>query len=169
MSELKEELAELAAHYAAKRDAVTAKCPCGAPAKAGRFRKQGDPLCMRCYMRNYAADKESKFKRLAREVQVAAKDGKPCADCGVVYPTYVTHWDHVPERGPKLFNIARGDYSMERTLAEIAKCDLVCANCHAVRTWNRRREQGVAPDEEYGLPVAGENGAAAVTAGAVLF
>lgn len=24
--------------------------------------------------------------------------------------------------------------------AEIEKCDLVCANCHAQRTWNRRQE-----------------------------
>jgi hypothetical protein len=67
-------------------------------------------------------------------------------------------WDHVPERGPKLFNLSRADYGMEKVLAEIAKCDLVCANCHAIRTWNRHREaeQGVAPDEEGLLPVAGE-------------
>lgn len=58
---------------------------------------------------------------------------KPCADCGNVYPPYVMHFDHV--RGEKLFNIGnRITIAMSRLLAEIAKCDLVCANCHAIRT-----------------------------------
>jgi hypothetical protein len=30
--------------------------------------------------------------------------------------------------------------SIERMLAEAAKCDIVCANCHRLRTFNRRKE-----------------------------
>ena len=31
---------------------------------------------------------------------------KPCMDCGHSFPPYVMEFDHVPERGKKLFNIA---------------------------------------------------------------
>ena len=49
------------------------------------------------------------------------------------------HFDHRPGE-IKEFEIGfavRG-YSRRRILAEIAKCDLVCANCHAVRIYRRR-------------------------------
>ncbi len=59
-----------------------------------------------------------------------------CYDCDVRYPPFVMQFDHV--RRKKLFNV--GDClsrSWESILREIAKCDIVCANCHAVRTWIR--------------------------------
>jgi hypothetical protein len=106
--------------------------------------------------------------RYGREYVIRAKVGKPCTDCGGKFPHYCLQWDHVPERGPKLFNLGRSDYSLAKIDAELAKCDLVCANCHAVRTWNRRRQQGVAPEWEIGLPVAGDL-ESAVTAEGKLF
>jgi hypothetical protein len=46
-------------------------------------------------------------------------------------------FDHV--RGVKLGNIEKiareGD--MQKLLDEIAKCDLICGNCHKHRTWLR--------------------------------
>jgi hypothetical protein len=66
-----------------------------------------------------------------------AKEGRPCFDCGVAYPNYVMDFDHV--RGTK-----DRDVSACTTLAmlkrEIAKCDLVCANCHRERTFRRRTD-----------------------------
>jgi hypothetical protein len=46
-------------------------------------------------------------------------------------------FDHV--RGQKAFNIGncRYDVSVERLLQEIAKCDVVCAVCHRLRTVRR--------------------------------
>lgn len=38
----------------------------------------------------------------------------------------------------KLFNVgelSRADYSRKRIGKEIAKCDILCANCHAEETW----------------------------------
>jgi hypothetical protein len=32
-------------------------------------------------------------------------------------------------------------YSMAVLQAEVAKCELVCANCHHIRTWRRREER----------------------------
>ena len=67
---------------------------------------------------------------------MAAKD-QPCADCDVKYPPHVMDFDHV--RGEKEFGIGESYYRVgrKRLLAEIAKCDVVCANCHRERTFVR--------------------------------
>jgi hypothetical protein len=72
-----------------------------------------------------------------RELVQRAKD-VPCMDCGIKYPRYVMDLDHV--RGKKKFNLSRATshmHSLESILAEIEKCDVVCANCHRSRTFNR--------------------------------
>lgn len=65
----------------------------------------------------------------------------PCVDCGNSYPYYVMEFDHVPERGKKINNISCfiGNRSINSKTVqdELAKCDLVCANCHSIRTHNR--------------------------------
>ena len=74
-----------------------------------------------------------------REVIAHCKD-QPCDDCGEIYPGYVMDFDHV--RGEKLGNIssdAQANYwSEQRLFDEIAKCDVVCANCHRIRTHKKR-------------------------------
>lgn len=71
------------------------------------------------------------------------KEATPCFDCGNFYPHYILQFDHVPERGVKKFPIAwratTVGISSPSVKAELAKCDLVCANCHAARTWNRKQ------------------------------
>ena len=60
----------------------------------------------------------------------------PCADCGIQYPAYVMDLDHV--RGQKMFNISQAvakGVSDERLLRELSKCDVVCSNCHRVRSF----------------------------------
>ena len=65
---------------------------------------------------------------------------KPCTDCNKSYPPYVMQFDHRPgeiksnEVGTML------GCSEDKIASEIAKCDLVCANCHAIRTWTRRQQ-----------------------------
>jgi hypothetical protein len=62
----------------------------------------------------------------------------PCTDCKERYPAYVMQFDHV--KGRKGFTI--GSQYMNKTMIqiknEIAKCEVVCANCHAERTHKRR-------------------------------
>ena len=68
----------------------------------------------------------------ARRSLIASYKDVPCADCGVKYPPYVMDFDH---RGDKVQGVAgMWSRSMEVLLAEIAKCDVVCANCHRERT-----------------------------------
>jgi hypothetical protein len=56
----------------------------------------------------------------------------PCVDCSESDPI-VLEFDH---RGDKLFNISNGlrDRNWQTVLAEMEKCDVVCANCHRRRT-----------------------------------
>lgn len=78
-------------------------------------------------------------KRADIVAMIRAAKARPCMDCGVEYPPYVMDFDHV--RGKKLVNVSasrRNVLSAERVEAEIAKCDLVCANCHRIRTHERK-------------------------------
>jgi hypothetical protein len=67
------------------------------------------------------------------------KQGKSCADCGGVFPPVAMQWDHLPgqPKAGELANLIR-KHNKSRILAEIEKCELVCSNCHAVRTLGRR-------------------------------
>lgn len=63
---------------------------------------------------------------------------KPCLDCGQTYPPYVMEFDH---RDPKTKLFSPGNFgfcSKKEFEVELAKCDLVCANCHRVRTYKQR-------------------------------
>lgn len=61
---------------------------------------------------------------------------RPCQDCGGTFPWYVMEFDHV--RGQKKFSIARAtSRGINQVREEIAKCEVVCANCHAARTYHR--------------------------------
>lgn len=59
----------------------------------------------------------------------------PCHDCGNIFPPYVMDFDH---RDPKMKKFTIGgnlaSYSRRALEEEISKCDIVCANCHRIRT-----------------------------------
>lgn len=66
------------------------------------------------------------------------KEKNPCMDCKVSYPYYMMDFDHV--RGQKHSNVAEliNTLSKKRLDEEIAKCEVVCSNCHRARTHNRK-------------------------------
>ena len=58
-----------------------------------------------------------------------------CLDCGIA-DSRVFEFDHV--RGEKSFNIGGSWFrSLDVVKSEIEKCELVCANCHRIRTFRR--------------------------------
>ncbi len=59
----------------------------------------------------------------------------PCVDCGKSYPFYVMHFDHLRDKKRGLSDMKTA--SKETILKEVSKCELVCANCHAERTYQR--------------------------------
>lgn len=61
---------------------------------------------------------------------------RPCADCGEVMQPHQMDFDH-RDPGSKLFRLTEGRASLiarDRLMAEVSKCDVVCANCHRIRT-----------------------------------
>jgi hypothetical protein len=60
-----------------------------------------------------------------------------CVDCGYKKHAVALDFDHLPgfEKTAAVSNLL--SCTRARILAEIAKCEVVCANCHRVRTANR--------------------------------
>jgi len=69
--------------------------------------------------------------------------GVPCVDCCGVFPFIAMDFDHMPGE-TKSFEISRYGQRIatpervSKVMKEIDKCQLVCANCHRVRTQERR-------------------------------
>ena len=66
------------------------------------------------------------------------KEKTPCVDCKINYPYYVMDFDHV--RGKKHANVMElvTTLSKKKIDEELAKCEIVCSNCHRVRTHLRK-------------------------------
>ena len=97
--------------------------------------------CNAAYARNRDRYVESKairrdrIRRELREMVAAIKEASECADCGGHFPAVCMDFDHVG--GDKEANVADmiGTCRPQTAiLAEIAKCEVVCANCHRLRT-----------------------------------
>jgi hypothetical protein len=72
---------------------------------------------------------------------VEYKDNIPCADCKIRHPWYVNEFDHLPgtkvDRKHEIASLLQRGWSWNNVLKEISKCELVCANCHKIRTFKR--------------------------------
>lgn len=79
-------------------------------------------------------------KKAERRAYIDKLKSMPCTDCGVKYPPYVMDFDHV--RGEKVIKISDMMMTtMEKLKAEVAKCELVCSNCHRERTQKQRLDK----------------------------
>lgn len=83
-----------------------------------------------------ARDRRDVF-RMRNRATIRAAKSEPCADCGISYPYYVMQFDHIADNKAFNIGIVGPRASRERLLAEIAKCDVVCANCHSERSHKR--------------------------------
>jgi hypothetical protein len=86
------------------------------------------------------AESRRKLRKSKRQKINQLKETTPCKDCKKYYPSYVMQFDHLPGKGRvKKFQLNNGQlYSDIQIQEEIAKCEIVCANCHAIRTHIRR-------------------------------
>lgn len=78
------------------------------------------------------------LKTQLRNYTHASKD-VPCTDCGQKYPYYVMDFDHKPgfTKVDNVGSLVAARTSLEKLKEEISKCEVVCSNCHRVRTFNR--------------------------------
>jgi hypothetical protein len=74
-----------------------------------------------------------KRREFAREIK-----NRSCADCGVKYPYYVMDFDHREDEKKEYELNSIEKMSINVLKREIAKCDVVCSNCHRERTYQRR-------------------------------
>jgi hypothetical protein len=78
-------------------------------------------------------------RRALLKEQVNALKRRPCADCGVQYPPFVMDFDHVDgDKVDDICTMRRRLLNWQTIVAEIAKCDVVCSNCHRSRTHFRK-------------------------------
>lgn len=110
--------------------------------------KKRRTICLECtktYSSKHYALTKDKYKRSRYESKkhqrqkrvdfIRKAKEKPCADCGKSYPYYVMDFDHLSD---KKFTLGSGyNYSVDTIKSEIAKCDVVCSNCHRERTFRR--------------------------------
>jgi hypothetical protein len=120
-----------------------------APSEIANGRKgELHPKCRRCITishnkwtkdRNLHVNEYNRKLRYKKADFIDSLKDVPCKDCGIKYPPYVMDFDHLPEftkvaNIPKLVNKRANHRSL---LAEISKCEVVCSNCHRIRTMTR--------------------------------
>lgn len=111
----------------------------------GKYRKDCKNCASFSIKIHYSLNKESyreatrhqreKIKKLINKI----KEQTPCVDCNKKYPYYVMDFDH-KDRSLKENKISTmvNECSLERVLQEVKKCDVVCSNCHRIRTYVRK-------------------------------
>lgn len=138
---------------------VTSKvcCRCKRRRKAASFNKNStrkDGLmsvcreCAKAYHDEWRKTPRVAERRRERVAKIRARNAKiinefrsvPCTDCGKTFPPYCMDFDHV--RGTKRGDVTelgmRDACSVEVLKAEIAKCEVVDAICHRIRTHTRK-------------------------------
>ena len=101
--------------------------------------------CRREYMRLRGDRHRTQSKRaldkrraLAREYIGSILLTGECADCRLA-DSAVLEFDHVGPKRMEVGWLVREGYRLDRIRAEVANCELVCANCHRRRTATRCR------------------------------
>ena len=116
----------------------------------GKKRSSHCKECHKGITHRYYRENRADYMRLGRERKRKNREhnrkrvrqlqsSTPCMDCGQHFHFAAMQFDHV--RGEKRENVStliNEGHGPEIIDAEIAKCDLVCANCHAVRTYRRQ-------------------------------
>jgi hypothetical protein len=85
-------------------------------------------------IRKQENDRALKIKKFISEFKL--KIG--CKDCGYNKHHAALDFDHI--KGNKSINVSHAK-SINSALKEIEKCEVVCSNCHRIRTYNRLFEK----------------------------
>ena len=90
-------------------------------------------------------DNKHKPKRVAMQLHVIARKLEigHCHDCSIKVTPHnfvVFQFDNIDRttKVEKISKMVAGKYTINDIDTEIAKCQMVCANCHAMRTYYRR-------------------------------
>jgi hypothetical protein len=93
----------------------------------------------RYYQENKAvyAKQQRDRRSVVRKYIVELKTASVCVDCLIDYPHYILQFDHIT--GDKIGDVSKlaRTGNLQLVKDEIAKCEIVCANCHWHRTFMR--------------------------------
>lgn len=106
----------------------------------GHFYKNGKTwrsTCKTCFNKK-TGDSVAEWRRRTKR-KLVAHHGSKCVGCDYAGPAFMYDFDHKDPQ-VKSFNVsASGNtFAYERILEESLKCDLLCANCHRMRTHKQR-------------------------------
>jgi hypothetical protein len=112
-----------------------------------RFGERRQWWCRDCF-KSYYDEKRAHHRRRnnalkavrVREAQAFVLEylkSRPCIDCGEADPV-VLEFDHVGPKRADVSTLVRRGVLRSVLVAEMARCDVVCANCHRRRTAQRR-------------------------------
>lgn len=73
----------------------------------------------------------------------------PCVDCGNSN-LMVLEFDHLSDKDNNICDMVRLAFSLTRIRSEIEKCEVVCRNCHTIRTHTRNKSYRYLALGEYG-------------------
>lgn len=81
---------------------------------------------------------QAKLDLASKRRFINAVKSYPCTDCHGSWPSYVMQFDHL-DASLKIGAISKIVLSKgwKTIIKEIMKCDVLCANCHALRTHKR--------------------------------
>lgn len=96
-----------------------------------------DIVCANCH-RIREASRRSTIKEMYYAYLINPYKEDPCMDCNKKYPSFVMDFDH-RDPSTKCFHISKPKFrtknQKQELIDEIMKCDVVCANCHRIRTF----------------------------------
>ena len=86
--------------------------------------------------REYYIEKAQKKRQELRKWLNELKQSTPCADCKIQYPYFVMDFDHIGDKKWEINKLINTGNS-KRLKDEIQNCEIVCSNCHRLRTYKR--------------------------------
>src|SRR5690348_15620190 len=105
--------------------------------------KEKQRLYQQEYRKTYIRPYESEMKRRAsrservkrnQEWLAQYKQEKGCFDCGYNKHPSALEFDHLRDKFKDISDMVKNGFSIKRLQEEIDKCEVVCSNCHRIRT-----------------------------------
>lgn len=117
---------------------------CGRPYDRRNGKSQRCSHCQKERMRAYTEDNKTELNAKKRvtynRMRALLHELKsvPCADCGGTFDPVCMDFDH-RDSASKVARVSDLIHNGEAAImAEVAKCDVVCSNCHRLRTYRQR-------------------------------
>lgn len=116
----------------AKKDGLSTKCK----------------KCNKYYLKEHYQDnkeyyhsKKKDFISALRDKVIEMKEKNPCVDCKQFYPACAMDYDHIEDNKIMSVSTLISFGNWEKIETEIKKCELVCSNCHRIRTSKRHKDK----------------------------